>query len=443
MNNPVFEILIIFLLLIGNGLFAMAEIAIVSARKARLSPLAEEGQKAAQTALDLARDPNEFLATTQIGITLVGILAGAFGGATLAQGLGAYFSTISWLAPYAETLAFGIVVVGVTYFSLIIGELVPKRIGLNNAERIAILVARPMRLLSKIVSPIVWFLGASTEFVLRILRIKPSTEPSVTEDEIKVLIEEGTQIGVFKEAEQDMIEGVLHLDERRVTLAMTPRHRIIWLDATAPPDELLAKITQSQRSRYPVADGDLDHMLGIVYARDLLVQQLTEEPFDIRALLHPVQFVPEGISILKLLSRFKEEQVHIALVTDEYGSIEGLVTPNDILEMIVGDIPSHEDEDYPDPQVVLREDGSWLIDGLLTIDKFKTLFEIEALPGETEGTYHTLGGFVIHQSEAIPIPGHHFDWNNFRFEIMDMDRRRVDKVLVTPPALDLEESDES
>lgn len=430
MNNPLVEVLIIFLLLVANGLFAMAEIAIVSARKARLQRLTDEGNSQARTALELANNPTDFLATVQIGITLIGIMAGAFGGATLAENIGLYLNSIPWLAPYGEAIGIGLVVLGLTYFSLIIGELVPKRLALNNAERIAVLVAAPMRNLSRIALPVVWFLSASTEAVLRILGAKPSTEPPLTEEEIKVLIEQGTQIGIFEEVEQDMIEGVLRLNERRVSIAMTPRPQIVWLDITDTPAEIRRKIARSQHSRFPVAEENLDNVLGIIAVKDLLANGLTEPSFDLRTLLRPPLFVPEGISVLKVLELFKQERSHMALVTDEYGGIEGLVTPNDILETIVGDLPTIDSA--AEPLVIRREDGSWLLDGMVHIDKLKEILDLEELPGEEQGAYQTVGGFFVSQVGNIPVAGQHFEWNKMRFEVMDMDGRRVDKLLVTP-----------
>jgi len=437
LSNPLLQILIIFLLLLANGVFAMAEIAVVSARKARLQQLADEGNSKAHTALALVKNPNQFLSTVQIGITLVGILAGTFGGATLAKRIGVYLNTIPPLDPYGEAIGIGLVVLGITYFSLVVGELVPKRLGLNNPERIALLTAPPMRALSRIASPVVWLLSVSTEAAIRLLGIKPSTEPAVTEEEVKVLIEQGTQIGVFEEVEQEMIEGVLRLDERRVSLVMTPRPQIIWLDITDPIEDVRLKIAHSQHSRFPVAENDLDSVFGIMLAKDLLAQNLTEQPFDLKTLLRPALFVPESISVLKVLELFKRERSHIALVTDEYGSIEGLVTPDDILEAIVGDIPSVEEGSILEPQAIQREDGSWLLDGMLHIDQLKRIFDLEVLPDERQGNYQTVGGFFINQVDAIPFSGQYFEWNEMRFEVVDMDGPRVDKVLVTAVQTDL------
>jgi putative hemolysin len=428
LGNPIFEISVIFLLLVANGLFAMSEIAVVSARKARLQQWAEEGNPKARIALELANEPNQFLSTGQVGITLVGILAGAFGGATLAEQLALYFEGIPALATYSEAIAVTIVVIIITYFSLVIGELVPKRLGLNNPERIAMAVAKPMVTLSKITSPIVRLLTFSTEVVIWLLGIKPSTEPVVTEEEIKVLIEQGTQVGVFAEAEQDMIEGVLRLGERRIGMLITPRTQIIWIDIEDSFEEIKRTIIAHHHSFFPVAKNNLDNLLGVVRAKDLLAQILEGEPFDLKKLLLPPLFVPERMPALRVLELFKQKSVRIAFVIDEYGSIQGMVTHDDILEDIVGDtsLTGRPDEF----KAVRRDDGSWLVDGMLHIDELKEILDIDELPGEAEGYYQTVAGFIINQLGAIPAVGQWFTWDGYRFEVVDMDGRRVDRVLV-------------
>lgn len=430
MDNPVLEIVVLFLLLLANGVFAMSEIAVVSARKARLHQLADEGNAQARAALELSASPNQFLSTVQIGITLVGILAGAFGGATIANELGVYLNTIPLFAPYGDAVAIGLVVVVITYFSLVIGELVPKRLALNNAERIAAAVAAPMRTLSTVTAPVVWFLSVSTDLVLRLLRAKASDEPAVTEEEIKVMIEQGTQLGVFEEVEQDMIERVLRLDDRRINAVMTPRPQIIWLSFKNPVEEIQRKIRDNHYSRFPVVEDDLDSVVGIVYTKDLLAQYFAGETGNLRAVMKPTVFVPESISILKMLEMFKQKGTDLALVTDEYGGIEGLITFDDILESIVGDIPMIDSP--AEPEAVQRDDGSWLLDGMLPIHQLKELLDVETLPEEQDGIFHTVGGFVISQIGTIPTAGQHFDWATWRFEVVDMDERRVDKVLMMP-----------
>jgi len=430
MPSVVMQVIIILLLIVVNGLFAMSEMAIVSARKARLRQRADEGDHKAQAALELAETPNRFLSTIQIGITLIGILAGAFGGATLAKDLGAYLGRVPALKPYGEAISLAIVVLVTTYLSLVIGELVPKRLALNNPERIAAVVAAPMRALSVVAYPAVRLLSLSTELVLRILGTRPSTEPPVTEEEIKVLLEQGTEAGVFQEVEQDMVESVLLLDERRVASLMTPRPEIAWLDIDDPPEEIRRKLIASPYSRFPVCQGSLDNVLGEIEARDLLARSLCGEPFDLRAMLRKPLYVPETMPALKVLEAFKKSGTQIALVVDEYGSIQGLVTLKDILEAIVGDIPSAEE--LAEPQAIQREDGSWLLDGMLPIEEFKELLGIDELPGEGQGLYQTVAGFVIAQLGRIPVAADHFEWGGLRFEVMDMDGNRVDKVLVTP-----------
>lgn len=428
MSSSAWEVLIIFLLLFANGIFAMAEIAVVSARKAKLQQLAEAGNVKARAALDLANEPNQFLATVQIGITLVGIFAGAFGGATLAETVAVYLNWIPFLAPYAETAAVVLVVICITYFSLIIGELVPKRLALNNAEGIAIAVAAPMRALSTAAGPMVRLLSVSTEIIIRLLRIKPSTEPSITPEEIKVLIEQGTESGVFEESEQDMIENVLRLDERRISAFMTPRTQIVWFDVEDTPEDIRCKVANCQHSRFPVIKGSLDNVLGIVRAKDLLNQSLSGKALDLKALLQPPLFVPESMSALKVLELFKHKRTHIALIADEYGGIHGMITHNDILEDITGYVPIGGPTE---PQAVQRDDGSWLFDGLLSIDDLKDIFDLDKLPNEDHGHYQTVGGLVMAQIRSIPTAGQWFEWGDLRFEVMDMDGRRVDKVLVT------------
>jgi putative hemolysin len=423
----VFEILVIFLLLLANGMFAMSEIAIVSARKARLQQLAEEGTRGARAALDLAGDPNQFLATIQVGITLVGILAGAFGGATIAEGIGRRLGAVPSIAPYSHAIGVGIVVLGITYFSLIIGELVPKRLALGNAERIASKVAVSMRVLSTLSSPIVRLLSFSTDVTLRLLGVKHTQSAPVTPAEIRVLIEQGTETGMFEEAEQEMIEGVLRLDERQVEAFMTPRTQIVWLDLKDSREGIRQKIAESQYSRFPVSTGTLDNVLGILRTKDLLNQCLAGH-FNLKSLLRPALFIPETVSALKALELLKKKGVHLALVTDEYGGIQGMVTHHDVLEAIVGFIPTAGAAG--EPRAVQRDDGSWLIDGLMDIDELKEIFDLRKLPGEEHGSYHTLGGFIMSQTSNIPSVGQHFEWGDLRFEVVDMDGRRVDKVLV-------------
>ncbi len=408
----------------------MSEMAVVSARKVRLQQWANEGDAKARAALELANAPNQFLSTIQIGITLIGILTGAFGGATIAQAFAALLSQIPWLAPYSRVIGLGFVVLVITYLSLIIGELVPKRVALNNPERIAATVAAPMRALSAIAAPVVHLLSSSTDVVLRLMGIVPSAEPHVTEEEIKVLIEQGTEAGTFEAAEQDMVQRVFRLGDRRVSGLMTPRLEIVWLDLEDSPEENRQKMTTSVHSRFPVCQGSLDNVLGIVQVKELLARMLADQPLDLTASLQTPLFVPEGMLALKVLELFKQSGTHTALVIDEYGVTQGLVTLNDILEAIVGDIPSFDE--LAEPQAIQREDGSWLLDGMMPVEEFLKLFEMKETSETQEGNYQTLGGLMITHLGRIPTSTDHFEWSGLRFEVMDMDGNRVDKVLVMP-----------
>ncbi|MBD6615983.1 HlyC/CorC family transporter [Komarekiella sp. 'clone 1'] len=432
MSSTTLEILIVLVLIIANGIFSMSEMAVVSARKVRLQQLANQGDAKARAALKLAESPNQFLSTVQIGITLIGILTGAFGGATIANRLEVYVRLVPFLAAYSEPISFGIVVLIITYLSLIVGELVPKRLALNNPERIAAFVAIPMRALAAIASPMVYLLSASTDLVLRVLGITPSTEPQVTEEEIKILIEQGTEAGTFEEAEQDMVERVFRLGDRPVSYLMTPRPDIVWLDLDDSPEENRHKMVDSAYSRYPVCQGGLDNVLGIIPVTDLLARSFRGEPLDLTVGLRQPVFVPESTRGLKVLELFKQTITHMAVVVDEYGVIQGLVTLNDIMSEIVGDVPSTDGQDQP--QAVQREDGSWLLDGMLPVEEFLELFGMEEWESEERGSYQTLGGFVITHLGRIPAAADHFEWQGMRIEVMDMDGNRVDKVLVVPTA---------
>lgn len=424
------DILIVLLLIVANGLFVMSEMAIISVRKVRLQQRANQGDAKARVALDLANAPNKFLPTVQIGITLLAIVSGAFGETTFAKRFEPILVLSPWLAPYSKPIASVLSILLITYLTLIIGELVPKRVALNNPEPIAAIVAIPMRMLAKIASPAVQLLGYSTERVLRLLGIRPSTEPQVTEEEIKVLIEQGTEAGTFEEAEQDMVQRVFRLGDRRVGALMTPRPDIVWLDLEDSVEENRQKMLDSGHSRFAVCQGGIDNVLGVVSVTDLLSQSLAGQTLDLTTKLRRPLFVPEGTGGLKVLELFKQSSTHFALVVDEYGVIQGLVTLNDILVELVGDIPSLEDRD--EPQAVQREDGSWLLDGMLPVEEFFELFDIEELSPEERGNYHTMGGFVITNLGRIPTATDRFDWNNLRVEVVDMDGNRVDKVLVMP-----------
>jgi putative hemolysin len=424
------EILIIVLLMLLNGIFAMAEMAVVSSRKPRLQQLANEGSSGAQTALDLTSHPDRFLSTTQIGITFIGIMAGAFGERTLVRRIGDQIQGYPSIAVYGETIAFVIGVGIITYLSLIIGELVPKRLALHNPERIASVFARPLNVLARIASPGIAVLSASTGIVLRLMGIRGSVTSPVTEEEIKVMMEQGTEAGVFEEAEHDIVKQLFKLSDLAVSALMIPRRDVVWLDVDDSPEVMRRKMASSLYSRFPVAQGSLDNVLGIIQTKDVLTRCLAGRELDVKESLRPPLFVPEGLPAFRLLEMFKASRTHIALVVDEYGGVEGLVTINDFLENIVGEVAS---VDMPEEkQAFQRPDGSWLIDGRALIDDLKEILEIKELSEEDSGNYQTLGGFVMLHLGRVPVSGDSFESNGYRFEVVDMDAKRVDKVLVTP-----------
>ncbi|HXF85727.1 MAG TPA: hemolysin family protein [Anaerolineales bacterium] len=411
------------ILLFLHGVLAMAETALVSARKARLQNESNKGNKGALIALRLTEDPNQFLSAIQIGITSIDLLAGAITGATLAAWINAQLDKIPILQPYSGMISLLVGVLPITYLSLVLGELVPKRLALQDPEKAASSMARLMLFLSRLFSPLVRFLSFSTNAVLSLLGVKASEEPPVTEEEIQLLIDQGTQAGVFEEAEHDMVEGVFSLGDQRVYSLMTPRTDIVWLDINDSAEEIRNKIAQNNFSRYPVRQGTLDVILGIVRARDLLVQSLSGEPIRLKDLLKPAFFIPETMLASKALELFKEKGTDMLLVIDEFGGLQGLLTINDIIEEIVGEMELDE------PQATQRQDGSWLLDGMLGVDEFKEIFKLPSLPHEDE--YETLSGFVMMSLGRVPQVSDHFEWHGLRFEVIDMDGRRVDKVLVS------------
>ena len=425
-------IVVILLLVAVNGLFVMAEMAVVSSRKPRLQQFANEGSHGAQTALDLATHPDRFLATTQIGITLIAILTGALGERTLTERLSQKLDQVphlAILAEYKESIAFAIVIMAITYISLVIGELLPKRLALHNPERIASATSSFMDFISRLCRPAVAFISGSTRVVMSALRLRPSEEPPVTEEEIKVMMEQGTEAGVFEETEHDIVKSIFKLGDRAVSALMKPRREVIWLDLDDPFIENQKKLASSSYSRFPVAQGSLDNVLGIVQTKDLLTRCLAGSKMDLKENLRPPLFVPEGLPALRLLEMFKKSRTHMALVVDEYGGVEGLVTLNDILEDLVGDVAS---VDMPEErQIFQRPDGSWLIDGKLQVDDLKEVLGLSKLPDEESGSYQTLGGLVMLQVGRVPVTGDAFETEGYTFEVVDMDGKRVDKVLVS------------
>lgn len=415
------EILVILLLILLAGFFVMSETAVITSRKARLQNRANEGDKKATAALKLAENMNRFLPTVQIGITLIGILTGALGGAALADPLAGQLQKIPALMPYSRSIALVVVVVLITYFTILLGELVPKRLALQSPERIAAGVAGIMKSVLVLFSPVAWFLTKSTDIILHLFRIKHTNEPSVTEEELLVQLEQGTQAGVFEESEQEMVEGVFSLSDQRVNALMTPRNEIIWLDVNDTLEEVRRKVQESEFSRFPVAEDSLDCVLGVVKAKDLLLADLVDGK-GLKQLARPPLYVPEMAFGSRALEMFRESKRELMFVVDEFGVVQGLITLADILEEIVGEFEGK-------PQATQRQDGSWQLDGMLSNDDFKELFNLRHLPSEEE--YETLGGFVMTHLGRIPKPTDQFEWNGMRFEVTDMDDNRVDKVLVT------------
>jgi putative hemolysin len=434
-TNISIEIIIALALTIANGVFAMSEAALIAARKIRLQQRAEAGDAGAKVALELVSNPNAFLATVQIFITLLGTFLGAFSGTTLARPLADALNTIPLLQPYSDSLSLTIVVLLVTYVTLIIGELVPKAIALNAPENIAALVARPMQVLSRIAHPLVVLLDVSSKVLMRLLGIKENADEGVTEAEIKGMIELGTQTGQFEEMERHMVERVFRLGDLHVAALMTPRTEIVWLNADDDEAETRAIITKYGFTRYPVAQGSLDNVLGLVRAKDLLNRALKTQSLDLRAVMETPLYIPETMPAFKILEELRQSSSHTALVIDEFGGLQGLVTLNDVLGELLGDalLPT---DGKSEPQVIRREDGSLLLDGMLAIDHLKDVLKLKLLPGEESGDYQTLGGFVMAQLGRIPTSADRFEVENLRFEVVDMDGHRVDKVMVTPITVD-------
>jgi putative hemolysin len=433
---PLLEVLVVLALVLLNGWLAMSEIAVVSARPARLETLARKGGRGARLALALARDPGRMLSTVQIGITLVGIVAGAFGGARLAEPLGAALARVPALAPASAEIAYTLVVAAITYLSLIIGELVPKHLALRAPERVAALVAPTIDLISRLSTPAVWLLDASSRLVLRGLGSEARPGDAVTEEEVRLLIAEGTRAGVFHQKEQEMIGRVLRLADRPVRAIMTPRVELAWLDVEDDPDELARVVRESGHSRFVVARGSLDDVLGVVHVRSLLEACLAGRPLDLAATLRPLLVVPDTMPVARALEALRQARVSMALVVDEYGEVEGVVTAADVLEAVVGDMPERRLGE--EPAIVRRDDGSMLMDGMLAADEVKLALGLDRLPDEAD--YHTLAGFVLAQLGRVPEEGQAVAYGGWRFEVVDMDGRRIDKVLVRRSAAREEDS---
>lgn len=407
-----------------NGLFAMAEIALISARKTRLELQANKGDERAKKALDLANHPDTFFSTVQIGITLIGILNGIFSGENLKGGIKTFFEQYPLLAPYSGPISTTAVVILLTYFTLVIGELVPKKIGLSKPEAIAKLVALPMRYVSFITYPFIWLLTRSANFLGRIFKIKQS-ENTVTEEEIKAIINEGTETGAIEEKEQEIIERVFHLGDRNITSLMTHRSDIVWMDVNAKVADIKQKMREVVHTSYPLCEGVIDNIKGIVSIKDIL---LAGDDIMLKNLMKPGLYVPENNTVYQVLEKFKQHGANSCFIVDEYGSMEGMMTLNDILEAIVGDIGPADEDAY---EIVEREDGTYLVDGQIPFYDFLSRFEKTEFMNEGEHDFNTLAGFILHQLKTIPQTGDTLQWKGFDFEIIDMDGNRIDKVLLT------------
>lgn len=422
------DLLLLLFLLILNGLFSMSEIAVFSSKKVRLENLAKKGDASARQALKLSNDPTRFLSTVQVGITLISILTGAVSGASLAAWVAPVIERIEPLAPYSNSIAFFLAITLITYLSLIIGELVPKKLALHNPEAVARFIAGPMRVVSTIFSPLVWILSVSTEFIVKVFRLQANSEPSVTEEEIKSLITQGTTSGEFEEVEQDIIERVFNMGDRRVGSLMTHRSDLEWIDARDSFEVNRDRILQGDYSSFPLCDEEIDQVIGIVQTKKFLIRLHAGVPFDLRELAVKPPFVPENMTAFKVLELFKERMTQMAIVVDEFGTVQGIVTMHDLIEALLGEINTNNPEE--EESILEREDGSWLIDAMLPFEEFLSYFDIDELDDDDRNGFHTLGGFILHLNEQIPRTGEIFVWRNFSFEIVDMDGNRIDKILV-------------
>lgn len=418
------EILIILFLILLNGVFSMSEIALISARKNRLETAAKKGNTNAKVALDLANAPNKFLSTVQIGITLIGILTGIYSGDKITHDVQAFIASFEALKPYSQSIGVGIVVVVLTFFSLVLGELLPKRIGLNYPEAIAKGVAVPMKMVSVVTMPFIWLLTKSTDFILDILKIKPTADGKVTEEEIKAIIKEGTEGGEVQEIEQDIVERVFHIGDRKINSLMTHRQSIVYLSLDESVEELKAKVLDELHSVYPVCNENLDDVTGIVLLKDLFAS-FEKGAFDLKSITKESVYLIEHTSAYKALEIFKKSKVHYALVTDEYGVFQGIITLNDILEALVGDASDFDEDEY---QLIAREDGTWLVDGLYSLHDFLTYFDMDELTNDYEVT--TVSGLIMTEMGKIPDTGEILTWNKLALEIIDKDGVKIDKVLV-------------
>jgi putative hemolysin len=424
------NIILIFVLFLINAIFKMYEIAMVSSKKTRLLARAEDGLKGASVAVELLQDPDQqYLSALQVMINMIDTMAGGIGGAMLSQPLAEVLKRIAWLEPFAEIVALILVVVVITYFSIVIGELIPKRIAVSKPEDVVTKYSPMIKSLSRILRPLTKLLGASTNLGIKIFNIDVTREPAITEEELKGYIQEGRQTGVFDEAEQTMVSGVFRFTDRRVDAIMTPHTELDWIDLDDDHDTIVKELMESSYSRLPVAHGDLDRSMGYVNTKDLLGVDIHNPEFNLEDYVRQPLFFPGNMQAVKAFEQFRETGIHHALVLDEYGGVEGFVTLYDILESIVGDIPL--DEFDTDQDAIQRSDGTWLFDGLIPIDELKEILDVDELPEENQAGFQTLSGFVMNQMGRIPKTGQLFEWDHWRFEVVDMDGRRVDRVLVT------------
>lgn len=429
------EILILLGLIVLNGVFAMSEIALVTARKARLSKLAEEGNGSARIALELGEDPTKFLSTVQIGITSIGVLNGIFGEAILAAPLAHWLQSLGVEDALASFSATAIVVVLVTYISIVVGELVPKRLGQMSPESIACLVARPMQLLAMLTRPFVMLLSVSTHSLLKLLGVKQQAQSSVTEEEIQAILEEGSEAGVIEENQRDLLRNVFRLEERQLGSLMIPRSEVVFIDTALSAEENLQRMVDSKHSRFPVCQGSLDQAIGVLHAKQALAQITRGEPPNYSADLMPCVYVPETLTGMELLDQFRANNMQMVFVIDEYGEVEGIVTLQDVLEAVTGEFTPQNGEDA---WAVKREDGSWLLDGTIPVLELKDCLALKLVPEEDKGRYHTLSGMVMLLLGRVPKTSDYTEWHGWRFEVVDMDGKRIDKVLASPlPPLEI------
>lgn len=422
------ELVIILILIIFNGLLSMAEIAIIAVKRTRLQQLVEKGNRQAEKVIQLANNPNKLFSTIQVGITLIGTLTGAIGAVAFSEPFTLFFQELGFSEAFSHTLAVGIVVFMITYLSIIIGELVPKRLGLSYPEGISMRMVRPMELLSKIFGPLVDILSLTTDAILKAINIQPKKELPISLDEVRLLLQEGSQHGVIRSTEKNIVEKTLNLSEKKVASIMTARNNIVWIDIESDIESLKKAVLENQFGYYPVCKKDLDDVRGIINSDALLAAFIANQRINIPDLMYKPLLIPENLKALQVMELFKRHHIHMGIVIDEYGNVQGLVTVTDILEAIVGDLPEMKDKE--DRQIVRRNQNSWLVDGLLSTSEFKEYFKIESLPEEQDGGYNTVGGFVMHRLGRLPISGDNIVIRDFKIEVVDMDGNRVDKVMI-------------